>query len=34
MYNFEVSESARVELSKHLTNEPAKSIRIFVSGLG
>jgi hypothetical protein len=34
MYNFEVTERARVELSKHLLNEPEKSIRIFVSGRG
>jgi hypothetical protein len=34
MYNFEVSERARVELSKHLIKEPAKSIRLFVSGRG
>jgi hypothetical protein len=34
MHNFEVTERARVELSKHLINEPAKAIRIFVSGRG
>lgn len=34
MHNVEVTERARIELSKHLINEPAKSVRIFVSERG